>query len=94
MQVTTPAPTISRLAEIYRISKKHVHGIKRAYGLTTDDLTKPELVFDKLLEAGRACPLRSRLADPVERAVIVEELNISAMRAPRVPASAKIQSIH
>lgn len=88
------APSISQIAKSYQVTPERLRQISKTYGLDQQDLTKPELVFDKLLEAGRACPLRSRLADPTQRAVIAEELNLSAMSAPRVPASAKISNIH
>lgn len=88
------APSISQIAKAYQVTPERLRQISKAYGLDQQDLIKPELVFDRLLEAGRACPLRRRLADPVERAVIAEELNIAAMSGPRVPASTKIQSIH
>lgn len=72
--MSTPTPTVEAVAEAYQVSRQRLHQLRRAFALELADFARPELVFDRLIEAGRACPLRSRLADPVERAVIQDQL--------------------
>lgn len=91
MQVATPS--VEAVAEAYGITRQRLHQLRRGYGFELSDFTNPGRIFDTLLDHGRSCPLRDRLRCPITRAVIVEELNLSAMRGPRVSTENKINSI-
>lgn len=87
------APFIRDIARAYGVCRQHAHDLCKRHGLTVEDLRDPEKVFDKLLERGRGCPLRTRLANPVTRAIIREEIELAAIRGPVPDIEGKIQSI-
>lgn len=84
-------PPIHRIASAYGVTRQRLHQLRREHGLTIEQLADPTQVFDKLLDKGRACKLRSRLRDPDTRAAL--QIDLLAIRGPVPPIEAKIQSI-
>ena len=68
-------PNLTRIARAFGTSRQNLHAIRLRKGLTVEDLTNPDLVFQTLAEKSRSCPLRIRLADPTERQRIADTLN-------------------
>ena len=72
--VNVETPSFRRLAEVYQTSAPALRGMMRRHDLTAQELCDPDLVFQKLLDAGRGCLLRSHLADPAARETIKQAL--------------------
>ena len=81
------------IAIAYGINRAHAYQLRKRHGLTAEQLADPGLVFEKLLNAGRGCPLRKRLIDPAKREAIAEQINLAAIRGNAPSIEAKISSI-
>ena len=63
------APSVSELSRFYGITRQGLHQACKRLGVTPDFFKSPSRVF-ALLEHGVRSPLRQRLADPAEQALI------------------------
>ena len=68
-------PPVSFLARTYCISRQGLYQVCSKHGMETSTFECPENVFLILTTKGKRSPLRTRLADPAERARIKTTIN-------------------
>lgn len=68
-------PPVSFLARTYGISRQGLYKVCSKHGMETSIFECPENVFHVLTAKGKRSPLRTRLADPSERARIKDTIN-------------------
>lgn len=84
-------PRLKAVAAAYQVTPRRVQQLRKQHGAAA--IADPDALFDKLVGAGRGCPLRSRLKDPDTRAAIREEIDLAVIRGNVPDMQAKLQSI-